>query len=220
MVKTVKYFKESSFGPLTLYTGRMGSGLTLGAVIRMVRASKSKNPPRLVANCTLKEIEYERLNMVDFNKYLQQGPFLILFDSGYQYFASHARSFSIIHVQFFRNLRHSNSKAILTTSQGPKIIDRAIRDEITDIVYISGTLPIKGQKLILTHAARRMRNVWALNTETNKKERVNEFYWKVISRCIIKRAGRFWKHYVTTEIPDIEEVLYAKKDSVLDSNKT
>jgi len=210
MVKTVKYFKESSFGPITLYTGRMGSGMTLGAVMRMVRASKSKRPPKLIANCTLIDLEYERLNLVNFNRYLQGGPSLILFDSGYRYFASRA-SLAYIHISFFQNLRHSKSKAILTTSQGPMVIDRAIRDQITDVVFVKSNLPLKGQKLILTHAKLAIRSIWAKNISTGRKERHSEFYWKAVSRCIIKRAGKYFQHYSTFEIPDKEEVLHSKE---------
>jgi len=201
VVKVVKYFRESSFGPITLYTGRMGSGLTLGAVMRMVKASKGKNPPGLVSNCTLNGLNYEPINYAKFieniDRYLS-GHYLLLFDSGYSYFASRIRLSRVL-VQFFGLLRKGNSKAILTTSSGLEVIDKGIRDQVTDIVFVSKRFP-RTQKVTFTHYRRSIRTVWAENTETRKMERCTELYWKPISRCLVKRSGKYWKYYDTTMI--------------------
>lgn len=201
MIRTVKYFKESSFGPITLYTGRMGSGLTLGAVIRIVRASRSKNPPRIVANCTLKGLEYEHIGLEKFLNNIEEylkGNYLFLFDSGYSYFASRINVSRIL-VQFFTLLRKTNNKAILTTSGGLEVIDKNIRVLVTDMIGVSSRFP-KSQKLSLTHYRLSPRTVWVMNLDTGKKERCTQFYWTPISRCIVKRSGRYWKYYTTTEI--------------------
>lgn len=201
MIRTVKYFKESSFGPITLYTGRMGSGLTLGAVIRIVRASKSKTPPRIVANCKLKGLDYEYIGLEGFlnkvEEYLK-GNYLLLFDSGYSYFASRINVSRIL-VQFFTLLRKTNNKAILTTSGGLEVIDKSIRVLVTDMVGVSSKFP-KSQKLNLIHYRLSTRTTWCENKETGKMERCTQFYWKPISRCIVRRSGKYWKYYTTTEI--------------------
>jgi hypothetical protein len=198
-VPLVKYFKESSFGPITLYTGRRGSGLTLGAVIRLVRASKSKKPPNLVANCSLKHLSYKPMDrsfVSNLTTHLE-GSNLFLFDSGYSYFASRV-NLSRVYAQFFNSLRKRHSKAILTTSMGLDVIDRSIRDLVTDLVLVSSDLPRKGP-LYLLHCRLSSRTVWSLNGETGKKERCMELYWKPISRCEVKRVGRYFKYYDTLE---------------------
>lgn len=212
MVKTVKYFKESGFGPVTLYTGRMASGLTLGAVIRMVRASKSKNPPTLVANCTLKGLDYEHINVEKFieraNEYLR-GHYLILLDSGYSYFASRI-NLSRILTSFFQLLRKGDSKAILTTHSGLSVIDKGIRDQITDIVTVARLLPRK-QMFQFTHHKKKPFSWVGLDEETGKWKRFTELRWTPISRCIVKRAGRYWRYYNTLEIIDIERVFSGRQ---------
>lgn len=204
MIRTVKYFRESSFGPMTIHTGKMGSGLTLGAVIRIVQASKSKSPPVIVANCTLKGLHYEHITPEDFvvnmERYLA-GNYLLLLDSGYSYFSSRANiSRALVH--FFKLLGHSKSKAILTTSMGLQVIDKGIRGQVTDMVSIYSKFP-KSQKVSLIHYRLSTRIIWAENEDTRKMERLEQFYWKPISRCIVKRSGRYWRYYISTEVTGV-----------------
>lgn len=197
-MRTVKYFKESSFGPITLYTGKRGSGLTLGAIIRIVQASRSKKAPRIVANCTLRGLSYEYITPEVFpskaQSYLEERHLLLL-DSGYNYYSSRT-ILSRPATNFFNLLRKSNSKAIFTTSMGLEVIDRSIRDLVTDIVLVSRKDP-RSQTLELIHLRQGTKTVWATNEESGKKERYTKIYWKPLSKCIVRETERYWKYYNT-----------------------
>lgn len=45
-----------------------------------------------------------------------------------------------------------------------------------------------------------VKTVKYFNEEAGKKERCTKFYWKPVSRCVVKRSVKYWKYYNTFEI--------------------
>jgi len=204
MVKKVKYFKYNTFGPVTLYTGRMGSGLTLGAVIQIVKASSSRNPPTIASNTTLRYLDYKQLAVEDIESYTES-PHLFLFDSPYGKLSAsrHASRESTLWCYLFSMLRKSSSRAILTSSMGLQVFDRRIRSLVTDIMFVR-SLFSRHQKLQLTHYKLLPRSVWT--TIDGKKVRERVLKWVPVAVCELKRTGRYWKYYNTLELPGKEIV--------------
>lgn len=188
-MRQVKYFKYSYFGPITLYTGKMGSGLTLAAIIQIVKTSQSKSPPIIVSNAHLNGIEYELLDETKLMDYTEK-PHLFLLDSSYRYLdcRQHMTKQNALWCYFLAQLRKRNSQVILTSSIGLSSLDKRIRDLVSSIVVVESHFWID-QTIQLTH--------------------YKALPWgnfKLAAVCEVKRAGKYWKYYDTRELPGIQSI--------------
>ncbi len=201
-MKEVKYFRYSSFGPITLNTGRMGSGLTLSAVIRLVKSQQEENPPKIVSNAHLNGLDFSLPDPEKIEDYLSS-THLLLFDSGYQYFSASRRAptkEAVIWEAFFRVLHNSRSKAIFTTSSGFETLSPTIRRLVSDVVLVRSNFR-RNRKLELYHYK---------VDPTNPKLKKDQLALIPISKCVVKRASRYWWIYDTLEIPDANSLIGLK----------
>lgn len=204
-MKEVKYFRYSDFGPITLNTGRMGSGLTLSAVIRLVKSQLGENPPKIVSNAHLNGLDFSLPDSDRVEEYLNS-PHLLLFDSGYQYFSpgrtatrEQIREYNVWE-EFFKSLHSSKSKAIFTTSIGFEALSPTIRRLVSDAVLVRSNF-CRNRKLELYHY-----KVDPTSLKTNRYQPT----LVPISRCTVKRANRYWWIYDTFEIPDADSLIGLK----------
>ncbi len=194
-MKRVKFFKYSDFGPVTCYLGPIGSGLTLGSVIHLVRSKASK----IYSNIHLFHLPSQILDLAPIveNFYLSQDLTIFvdntdIVTSSMQRLSKKSMLFSYL-ISMSRKL---GIKFILNSHQF-ETLDSRIRDSITDIVQCKF---IPRQRLLLKHSKLAYKTVWGLNEETGKGERCTKWFYKPVSECLLKRVGKYYKYFDTFEV--------------------
>ena len=116
------------------YTGYMGSGMTLAAIMQLAKEGKRRNPLGIVSNLPLVGIDYEPFQISDMLDYRDK---LILVDSAGSYMAVDSRrsnsSINNLFIQFCRTLKKRNNRVIIATSH-MSFVDSRIRDMATQFV--------------------------------------------------------------------------------------
>jgi len=95
------------------YSGKVGSGMTLAAMMQLVKESKGKTPPSIVSNCTLRGIDYEPFEL---EKLLDYQGKLVFLDMGYMVFDYRRPSkANMLFEHWTKMLRKMDSRLVFTS---------------------------------------------------------------------------------------------------------
>jgi hypothetical protein len=198
-MKQVKYFKYSTFGRVTCYTGPMAGGLTLGAVIQIVKQGKGFSNV-LYSDATFPQSDkFRPIIALPFTPDVMANVrnstvFLDFVDrfTDRSTVTKEARLF----FYWMQYLRKFNMRLIFTTHY-LEYIDRAVRDSITTMIgckydSISNVVTLVRFKML-------PKTAWEIDITTGKRRRTTRLVWTPISYVKIP-ARKYFKYYNTLEV--------------------